>query len=297
MAKQFLFPVAEQLARTCAYAYAYDPNLKLEIGEGLLQERPIDDGAAKPTSFACVLSYADRTVVCYRGTIPTVPDWVQNFRIDRVPFTVSGAAVGDDGGTVTMSGEVHRGFLDELRGVQAKVLAAVKEFHTDDKTLLVTGHSQGGAVATLGAAALERAGLAVEAAYTFAAPRPGDQTFARAVEKNITIHRVEFGNDIVPHVPPMIPPYLRKLLAGPGGKLILANASPLVKRVMQMSGGGYVGVGRLAYGEPGRFALPNITATQEAELYFDRLRGLIRARDELTDHHSLVYYIACVDKY
>ena len=35
---------------------------------------------------------------------------------------------------------------------------------------------------------------------------PFYRDFAKAVERAATVHRIEVGNDIVPHVPPMIPP-------------------------------------------------------------------------------------------
>lgn len=289
MAKQFLFYLAEQLARVSYYGYTYEPARLAPIDKDLVDEHRIDDGQDDPTSFACVLRYTNRTVVTYRGTTATAADWVQNFRVDRVPFVL-------DGEPEPLTGEVHRGFLSELNGVHAQVVAVLKQYHDNNKSLYLTGHSQGGAIANLACAALEQAGFPVEANYTFAAPRSGDRDFAKAVEKKTTIHRVEFGNDIVPHVPPMVPPMARKVLRT-GGKWLMATASPMVKKILELVDSGYVAVGRLAYAQAGRFALPSLTISQEDELYYDRLWDLIRADRELVEHHDMENYIACVDKY
>ena len=63
--------------------------------------------------------------------------------------------------------------------------------------IFVTGHSLGGALATLGAAYLSGWGLA--ACYTFGAPRVGNKEFSSSLQT--PIYRVVNPLDTVPHIP------------------------------------------------------------------------------------------------
>jgi hypothetical protein len=68
----------------------------------------------------------------------------------------------------------------------------------DPQPLFFTGHSLGGAMATL-ASAVSRKRLP-RATYTFAAPRVGDATFVASI-KPVPLHRVENARDPIPMVP------------------------------------------------------------------------------------------------
>jgi hypothetical protein len=72
--------------------------------------------------------------------------------------------------------------------------------------LVVTGHSKGGALASLAAIRLLRAeGIAPTAVYTFASPRTGDAPFANFYNSMIMSDwRFENTDDIVPHLPPSL---------------------------------------------------------------------------------------------
>jgi alpha-beta hydrolase superfamily lysophospholipase len=64
-----------------------------------------------------------------------------------------------------------------------------------DEPLFLTGHSLGGALATLAASRWP-----ARACYTFGAPRVGDGAFARTLRA--PLYRVVNGQDVVPRVPP-----------------------------------------------------------------------------------------------
>lgn len=287
MRKPFDFRVAEQLARASAVVYHFDDHGNFnfahqpELKRDLIDSKPV----SVDTSHAGVLSYLDKTIVVFRGTDPNVEDWIQNFRADLVAFNL---------GNQTLAGEVHRGFLDELERIYDQIAGHIRQMHADSRQLLVTGHSQGGAVAALAVAALTANGHTVDAAYTFAAPRCGNLLFARSLTR-MTIHRVELGNDIVPHVPPVIPPRLRAIATN---KSLLKFAPKGLRRLFLHADNrsAYVTVGRLAYAEFGRFVLPNLTPSQESELFDDRLVQLLQAGDELYEHHDIDNYVASVDK-
>lgn len=94
-------------------------------------------------------------------------------------------------------GKVHGGFLaayEEVRGLLAETVKA----KPPAQKLWFTGHSLGGALASLAAAdfADETAGL-----YTYGAPRAGNSDFAKRIPNNKHIRYVH-RDDWVPTVPP-----------------------------------------------------------------------------------------------
>ena len=93
---------------------------------------------------------------------------------------------------------MHRGFARGLSHVLPTLESALAG---ETKLLVVTGHSLGGAMATLAASRLRPAGL-----YTFGAPRVGNHDFAgcidRQVDDGLTYQRFVGCCDIVTRVPP-----------------------------------------------------------------------------------------------
>jgi triacylglycerol lipase len=93
---------------------------------------------------------------------------------------------------------VHRGFARGLQSVWAQVRAAVSAVGA--RPVWVTGHSLGGALATLAAVRLQRdEGVTPAGTYTFGSPRVGNMDFYRAYAP-ITYRHVN-NEDVVPHVP------------------------------------------------------------------------------------------------
>ncbi|GMT11359.1 hypothetical protein PFISCL1PPCAC_2656, partial [Pristionchus fissidentatus] len=69
----------------------------------------------------------------------------------------------------------------------------------------ITGHSLGGALASMAAALISSDKLATKeniALYTFGQPRTGDPTYAHIHDKLVTSYRVVHGRDIVVQSPP-----------------------------------------------------------------------------------------------
>jgi len=88
-------------------------------------------------------------------------------------------------------GKVHAGYLEALLDVVEEVKVLL---YRAPRPLYFTGHSMGGALATL-AATLPPG---PDAAYSFGAPRVGDAAFARALDRVV---RVVNGDDIAPRYP------------------------------------------------------------------------------------------------
>jgi lipase (class 3) len=258
--------------------YIYAPSDADLPGLGGPKATLIHDKQSPPTSFAGVLRYPDRTVLVFQGTITapsiqSVKDWLQNFRA---------AALRELG----LPGLVHAGFAGQLKLICDDILKELARGFTPP--LYVTGHSQGGAVAALATKALQLAGINVTATYTFAAPRPGDATFASSVET--PVFRLEFGDDIVPHVP------FRGVSLGPLEKA--AAAFPELQQVLANAGIrdtlGYVSVGVLTYGAPEKPLRPDVSPATEQVLFAERAAHLLLGRQNLFLHHLMPNYIAMV---
>lgn len=123
-------------------------------------------------------------IVAFRGT-DDVRDWLANLNIDRVD---------------RCGGQVHQGFHKAEQSLAERVL---EELPATDSRVWITGHSLGGALATLFAYRLQKSGRDVAGLYTFGAPRVGCRCFARQHNwlLNDRHFRVLNNSDAVPRVP------------------------------------------------------------------------------------------------
>jgi triacylglycerol lipase len=131
-------------------------------------------------------------VLAFRGSERDPVDWIRNAQFHPV--------------TGELGGKVHSGFhgaLDEVWGSIAGDTSAL------GLPIFVTGHSLGGALATLAAARLVEAGVAPDAVYTYGQPRVGKSDFQRAF--NSAMHDVTFRVvnhiDLVARVPLLLQGY------------------------------------------------------------------------------------------
>lgn len=91
-------------------------------------------------------------------------------------------------------GLVHNGFQEELNKIWDKVLDALKI--QGERELHITGHSLGGAMATL---ATSRLRTKTRCLYTYGSPRVGTRRFVKSI--NVPHYRHVNNNDIVTKVP------------------------------------------------------------------------------------------------
>jgi len=104
---------------------------------------------------------------------------------------------------------VHTGFEETWKALRPGVLRQFEALgcHPNDaKThIYTTGHSLGGAVATLAAFDLHNAGFNIGGSISFEAPRVGNAGFQERFNEVLSealLYRVTFHRDIVVHVPP-----------------------------------------------------------------------------------------------
>jgi triacylglycerol lipase len=95
-------------------------------------------------------------------------------------------------------GRVHSGFAEAVDAVWPQIVRLLGQ-PSHRRPLWVTGHSLGGAMATLASARLAGVGYSVRAVYTYGSPRPGDQVFHRSYR--LPNYRFVHDDDIVPHLP------------------------------------------------------------------------------------------------
>jgi hypothetical protein len=92
-------------------------------------------------------------------------------------------------------GKVHRGFKAALDEVWPELFPFIRRLEENGCAIWITGHSLGGALATLCAGRFHRA----RGVYTYGSPRVGDGDFREHLA--VDIYRVVNNNDIVPRLP------------------------------------------------------------------------------------------------
>lgn len=129
---------------------------------------------------------AENTVVAFRGTEnQEIRDWITNLGSKYY-------------GTKVGRGRVHHGFATAWRSVRDTVVKLLESNHHQDRALWLTGHSLGGALATIASRDLP-AKYKPFGVHTFGSPRVGDPEFVKFF--NVNYFRFVNGDDIVPHVP------------------------------------------------------------------------------------------------
>ena len=134
----------------------------------------------------------DRLFLAFRGTEAKVIDWIQNARFKPIPGE--------------LNGRVHSGFRTGLDGLWGDITPVVE---AAGLPVVLTGHSLGGALATLAAARLHEAGHEVAAVYTYGQPRIGLSDFRGPYRAGLDEVTYRFINhiDLVTRVPLLVQGY------------------------------------------------------------------------------------------
>jgi hypothetical protein len=195
----------------CACACAYD----IDPATGSYQPPPGDvygpvvGYLAPPMSIsggddridACLVGEnADGVIVAFRGTLPpswqsqaSVLDWLQDL-------------LAEPESRPNLPGKVQTGFFDATWAIIAAIADEVLRLNpAGRKRVYVTGHSLGGAMASIGAYVMHAApyDIRIEQVVTFASPKPGDGAFQTAYQQIFPTHiRYENYDDLVPLLPP-----------------------------------------------------------------------------------------------
>jgi triacylglycerol lipase len=166
------------------------------------------DGAAFTDASTQVLfarqSKTPLAIIAFRGTEPSrTSDLYADLATWKTPL--------EHHGWPAVWGSVHAGFLDAFSEVEPLLMIKLRELEGSGVPIWITGHSLGGALATLMAARVLRAedeGLDVRlrGVYTFGSPRVGNAAFASKFEAELRAHgvsaiRVRNDDDPVTAIP------------------------------------------------------------------------------------------------
>ncbi|KAF2643139.1 alpha/beta-hydrolase [Massarina eburnea CBS 473.64] len=147
--------------------------------------------ATDVTGFVSLDATNKMIVITFRGTA-SIDNWITDLTFKTVDTNLC------EGCTA------HAGFWQSWQDSRKEVLASVERLSNANPTfkIVTTGHSLGGAIATIAAADLRNLKYNVDL-YTYGAPRIADSTLSSYITKQGNNYRVTHYNDIVPQVPPM----------------------------------------------------------------------------------------------
>jgi triacylglycerol lipase len=231
---EFSIRTAYYLASACQAAYLDE--LGDWVTELALGERATVFQAGQFHGFVADLENA--VLVSLRGT-DTIENWLTDGRIIQVE-------------DANYPGKVHRGFADGLRDL-GPALKDCLPAATAGRPVWVTGHSLGGALATLAAVRLLGEDYVVRAVYTYGSPRVGDVAFYEGYRP--VNSRFVNNNDLVPHVP------LETLLVGVPGSGILHFVYKHVGTLKYLNRHGQLGEGMSDWDAKKEFLLGALART------------------------------------
>jgi len=222
---------------------------------------------------AILLSNSRFYILAFRGTEPTsIRDIKSDLKASTVPCETGG--------------KIHKGFKEAFAQVAIDIQNCLDSEEIEAKPLFITGHSLGGALATLATKKLSfKYGIA--GCYTFGSPRVADEEWMENVKT--PIYRLVNSADPVTMLPPGAD------LVNMIGWVVQAiphYGSPL-RRYLLSRFGGYYHVGNMRYltnAEEGRY--------EEAKLLYSvsilrRLRAYIRKAStwkKIPKDHSITVY-------
>jgi predicted lipase len=164
------------------------PNLEPKFVESL------DDGFTDTQAAILTDEETNRLYIVFRGSDKPI-DWINNVQLRQQVYPYS------DGNSEV---KFHRGFMAAYFAIRDTLLEVVDQFQ--DKHIITTGHSLGGALATIGALDLQynlgEADNFSFSAYTYGAPRVGNLALVESFNRRVTdSHRFVYGWDVVTRVP------------------------------------------------------------------------------------------------
>jgi hypothetical protein len=171
------------------------------------------------------ITHNDKVVlITVRGTA-SLKDVLRDANARQVPYLAK------EGG----KGKAHRGFYDSFEVTRKFVEPYMDAFYTGNQTIIVSGHSLGGAIALLLAEWLRQNYSDDIQLYTIGAPRAGNQSFVKSAA-GLTHHRIVNHNDPVPGVPTTWMDAEWKMVL-PGTTLLIASiGSPWIGLLLTLGG-------------------------------------------------------------
>ena len=199
----------------------YDPErYAKEAEEGWKNPEDVHFLYDKESSTQAFVTHSDKIIlISVRGTQEMLADTTRDLDARQVPCKEG-------------EGQAHRGFYEAFLAAKPFVERYLEAFYTGEQTLIVCGHSLGGAIALLLAEWIRRKWSDDVQLYTYGAPRAADRAFVQAAQA-LTHHRIVNHDDPIPALPlPWMDAEWK--LALPGTALLFS--SPVVGIVLLLAG-------------------------------------------------------------
>lgn len=151
-------------------------------------------GVSRNSAQAALIEHQDYLCIAFRGT-DELADWLDNLNV----FS-----------TKELFGEFHRGFWQSVEDVWPSINAKFRQLQQQTpRPLFITGHSLGGAMATIAAAKLVHEDKPFTSVYTFGQPRALTRDTARIFNSECQSRYFRFhnNNDIVTRAPARVMGY------------------------------------------------------------------------------------------
>ncbi|WP_018754504.1 lipase family protein [Paenibacillus terrigena] len=196
-ANGFQVRMAIFLAAVCEQTYNQynDPNGQFVVPYGYQTTAEISAKSFRGEweRFGFVLESESDLIIAFRGTVST-SDWISDAIAVQTPFKF-----------VNNAGLTHKGFTDIYTSARTQILELLGKLPAG-KTVYITGHSLGGALATFCAIDVaSNTPFTTPWVYTFGSPRVGDPAFSKAFIRLVKgSYRVNNLVDAVTHIPPFI---------------------------------------------------------------------------------------------
>lgn len=178
-------------------------------------------------SQAMLVEHKDYLVLAFRGT---ETDSLRDIKADTDASIIK----------CETQGMIHRGFYTAYNLIRQDIEIAIDTPELNKKPLYITGHSLGGALATIATKFTHHKG-GLAACYTFGSPRVGNDDWINNIKT--PIHRIVNAADCVPMLPPgdvliSISTFFFKLIPGPGYA---------ISTWLKSKFGGYIHAGNMRY--------------------------------------------------
>ena len=156
----------------------------------------------------CVVWYTDNVIwIAFRGTW-NLYEWINNFKIQQVSYETGRREFKNLPKFMYNNKDilVHKGFIKIYNELRSKIFVIINELMRDGIRICVTGHSLGGAVATILGLDLKTSGYDAQV-YTIGSPRVGNPELRdEIVRSDLPHYRIVNTEDIIPQMPLPISP-------------------------------------------------------------------------------------------
>lgn len=223
---------------------------------------------------AIIVANKDMAILAFRGTEATS---IKDIEADADAVIT----------TCSSGGNIHSGFNSAYNEVGIDIQNRLRQDDLKNIPLYITGHSLGGALATIGAKRLTHPLGGIAACYTYGSPRVGNDVWGSTIKA--PIYRLVNAADFVTMLPPGdVPITILGRLAR-----IVPNLGKRIQRYLLQYFGGYLHVGNMRY-------MTNCATSDYSNVkllysvsWFYRIRALrhklLPYKKVLTDHSIATY--------